>query len=512
MGSASVGVDEVSRRSTAKDVQSTLCEATSYHDGKAPLDTDVYIVDWDGPDDPENPKNWTYRRKWTLTVIVSAFAFITPVTSSIIAPASAQLAEEFGLRNITVIAMVTTIFVLAYAFGPLLLGPLSELYGRTRVLQLANLWFLAWNIGCGFAQNTGQILAFRFLAGLGGSAPLSVGAGALADCWSPEERGRAIALYSAAPVLGPVLGPVVGAWIAQKSHWRWVFYCTSLADGVVQVLGIILLRESFAPVLLEQKADRLRNNPTEKVREGQKICTPYDGADRQLKAAVVKALKRPFMLFLCEPIIQLLGAYFCFVYGVLYVFLTTIPTIFQRVYRETIGISGLNYFALGVGLVGAAQVNALLLDKIYKDLTKKNGGEGKPEYRLPSMVPGTILTPIGLFLSGWTARSNIHWIVPDIGIFMVGAGTILNFICVQTYIVDAFSLHAASALAAVTFLRSLAGFGFPLFTPSMYTALGFGKGNTILAVVGIVIGCPAPFILYFYGERIRKASKFARKA
>lgn len=48
-----------------------------------------------------------------------------------------------------------------------------------------------------------------------------------------------------------------------------------------------------------------------------------------------------------------------------------------------------------------------------------------------------------------------------------------------------------TALAAVSCLRSLAGCGFPLFAPAMYSALGYGKGDTILAVVAIVIGCPA---------------------
>ncbi|GBE85551.1 Efflux pump vrtL [Sparassis crispa] len=454
--------------------------------------------------------NWSYRRKWAATVVVSAFAFITPVTSSIIAPASLQLTEHFGIGNSTELACVTSIFVLAYAFGPLLLGPLSELYGRSRVLQLANLWYLAWNIGCGLSQNTSQIMAFRFLAGLGGSAPLSIGGGVLADCWKPEERGKAIALYSVAPVLGPVIGPVVGAWIAQKSTWRWVFYSTSIADAVIQVLGLFFLKESFAPLLLARKANELRKNPTEKAARAREIRSKFDNADREWKSTMARALRRPLMLFIHEPIVQLLGVYFCFVYGLLYIFLTTMPSIFELVYRETVGIAGLNYFALGVGLVGAAQLNALMLDKLYKHLMQKHGGEGKPEYRLPSMIPGTLLTPIGLLISGWTAKRSIHWVVPDIGIALVGAGTILNFISIQTYVVDAFSMHAASALAAITFLRSLAGFGFPLFAPSMYTALGYGKGNSILAAVGIVVGCPAPFILWFYGERIRKASKFAR--
>lgn len=174
-----------------------------------------------------------------------------------VAPAAAQLGADFGITNSAILAMTISVFVLAYgtllaspdtrlysgelalAFGPLFLGPLSELYGRSRVLQLANLFFLIFNIAAGFAQTSGQLIAFRFLSGLGGSAPLAVrcprygsyfqtylfnqiGGGVLGDCWHPEQRGKAIAVYSLAPLLGPVVGPVAGAWIATKSTWRWV--------------------------------------------------------------------------------------------------------------------------------------------------------------------------------------------------------------------------------------------------------------------------------------------------
>ena len=68
------------------------------------------------------------------------------------------------------------------------------------------------------------------------------------------------------------------------------------------------------------------------------------------------------------------------------VFLTTIPTIFQETYRQPVGIAGLHYFALGVGLSGASQLNARMLDKVYKYFTAKNGGVGRPEYRLRALL------------------------------------------------------------------------------------------------------------------------------
>ncbi|KAF9472907.1 MFS polyamine transporter [Pholiota conissans] len=480
--------------------------------GDDPSESDIMWVDWDGPSDPANPKNWTYRKKWAATLVVSSFTFISPVSSSMVAPATEQIAQEFGITNSVLMAIITSVFVLGFSIGPLFIGPLSEIYGRSRVLQISNLFYLAWNLGCGFAQNSKQLIAFRFLAGLGGSAPLSVGGGVLGDVWRPEERGRAIAIYSLAPLLGPVIGPVCGGWIAERSTWRWVFWATSIVDVIVQLSGLFFLKETFAPILLEGKAKRIRREVDAEKGQHKRILTIYESSeDRSWQHIFRKALIRPFQLFTQEYIIQLLGIYMAFLYGIFYLFLTTMPTIFREIYHEGVGIGGLHYIALGLGLGLASQTNARVMDKIYIYFKKKNGGVGEPEFRLPSMFPGTILLPFGLFLAGWSAQQKLHWILTDIGIASVGAGLILVFQATQTYVVDAFTLHAASALAAVSFLRSLAGFGFPLFAPAMYAKLGYGKGDTILACLAIGLGCPAPILLWKYGRRIRASSKYAHK-
>lgn len=134
---------------------------------------------WNGPDDPENPKNWPMRKKWVATLVVSAFTFISPVSSSMVAPALGTMADQFGITSSVESQMMLSIFVLAYAIGPLFFGPLSESFGRWPVLLLSNLFYLAWNLGCGFSQNAPEMLVFRFLSGIGGSAPLAVGGGVL---------------------------------------------------------------------------------------------------------------------------------------------------------------------------------------------------------------------------------------------------------------------------------------------------------------------------------------------
>ena len=107
------------------------------------------------------------------------------------------------------------------------------------------------------------------------------------------------------------------------------------------------------------------------------------------------------------------------------------------------------------------------------------------------MVPASLFLPIGLLLMGWPAEQHWHWILIDIGMVLIGIAFILNALTIQSYTLDTFTIHAASAQAAVVFFRSLCAFSFPLFAPKMYAALGYGKGDTILAAIAALLGVPS---------------------
>lgn len=96
-----------------------------------------------------------------------------------IAPAFSDMNKDLNVHNSAETTMMLSFFVLAYAIGPLLFGPLSELYGRRWVLQIRNLIFLVFNLACGFAKTGPQMIVLRFFSGLGGCAPLTTGAGLL---------------------------------------------------------------------------------------------------------------------------------------------------------------------------------------------------------------------------------------------------------------------------------------------------------------------------------------------
>lgn len=377
------------------------------------------------------------------------------------------------------------------------------MYGRVYTLQLSNLVYLFFNLGCGLAQSKGQLIAFRFLAGLGGSAPMALGGGVLSDLFTAEERGKAISIYSLAPLLGPAVGPIAGGYVAEKTSYRWIFYATTIADALIQLSGLFFLQETYAPVLLHKKKLKLI-----KETGNETLYTEYDRPDRIWKTLQI-SLTRPFRLLGTQIIVQVLALYMAYLYGIMYLILSTFPTLWTDVYHESTGIGGLNYISLGIGFFLGSQICAPFQDRIYRALKKRNGGVGKPEFRVPLMNVGAILVPVGLFWYGWSAQAKIHWVMPNIGAIIFSAGTIVGFQCIQTYIVDSYTRYAASALAAAAVLRSLAGFAFPLFAPSLFAKLHYGWGSSVLGFIAIVLGWPAPILLWKFGETLRKRSTFA---
>jgi multidrug resistance protein len=439
-------------------------------------------------------------------MLTAAFTFLSALASSMIAPALSDIQKEFNITSESELKMTLSIFVLAYAIGPMILGPLSELYGRVIILQSANVMFLIFNIACGFSQSSTQLLAFRFLSGLGGSAPLAIGGGVLGDLFEAEERGKAMGIYAMGPLLGPAIGPIVGAWVAKK--WRWMFYGSSIINAFILATGFWKLNETYAPYILHKKAKMIRKQ----TGDNRYFANGEGEVDQPVWKKIVKTMARSFGMLFSQPIVQVLALYMAFSYGVLYLALSTFTGVYMKVYNEKVGIAGLNYISLGLGFFIGAPLCGKSGDKIYRKLKAKDPrGQGKPEYRMPVVIPFSLLVPIGLLVYGWAAETRIHWIVPNIGSFLFGIGTIAAFQCVTTYLVDAYARYAASAVAAVTILRSLAGFSFPLFAGAMYKALGYGWGNTVLALAAVGIGIPMPILLWLFGEKLRKRSSLAMK-
>ncbi|KAH8892747.1 MFS general substrate transporter [Thozetella sp. PMI_491] len=462
---------------------------------------DADTVNWDGPEDPSNPMNWPTSTKNAALIMISVITFLSPLTSSLVAPCTGSMMADFGSDNSYVATFIVSGYLIGYVFGPLVVAPLSELYGRRPLYLVCNFLFFIFNVACAVAPNPGSLIVFRIFAGIGGSCPLTLGAASIADMIALDKRGAAMAGFVLGPLLGPTVGPIAGGYLCQATTWRWSFWVLAIAGGVVAFAGLFVTRESYAPVILEHRAKRLR-----KQTNNSKLRSALD-TGRSPKDLLSSAIIRPLKMLFFSPIILLLSLYMAVIYGYLYLLFTTFPQVFEVQYGFSAGASGLTYLGIGIGsLVGLVAAGAIS-DPLMRALRARNGGEAKPEYRLPPMVIAGLLIPAALFWYGWSDYRQYHWIVPILGTGLLGVGIVLLLMATTTYLVDAFTIYSASAMAANTVLRSIVGAFLPLAGPSLYSSLGLNWGNSLLGFIALAM-VPIPFLFYFYGERIRTSKRF----
>ncbi|KAI8176871.1 Efflux pump radE [Colletotrichum sp. SAR 10_75] len=392
---------------------------------------DPNIVDFNGPNDPEHPLNWSTTRKTTTIVIVSLTALLS-------AAAAADIMHHFNTTNATLGALMTTIYLLGYAFGPLLIAPLSELHGRAPVFRACAALFALFNVACALAPSFGSLIAFRLLAGVAGSCAGTLGASAIAAMVPRERRGRVMSA----------------------------------------------LRKSTGNEGLRSALDTSK--------------TP----GQLFKFAILRPPK-----MLVSPIIFLMSAYAATVFSYAYLCFTTFPRIFKDQYGFGSGASGLTSIGIGVGFILGLLFVGAVSDPWSAYLTKKNDGVAKPEFRLPTLVIGAVFVPVGLFWYGWSAEYKAHWIVPIMGTALLGIGIVTAYTTTATYLIDAYTVYSASVMAASAILRCLFGALLPLAGSAMFDALGVGWGNSVLGFISLAF-LPLPFILFFYGGRIRESKLF----
>ena len=145
------------------------------------------------------------------------------------APGVPDVMREFDSTNEELASFVVSVYVLGYAFGPIILAPLSELYGRLWIYNVCNVGFVIFTIACAVSSNLNMLIAFRFIEGTFGSCPLTIGGGTIADMVVQEKRGGVMAIWALGPLMGPVVGPVAGGYLTQAAGWRWVFWVIAIA-------------------------------------------------------------------------------------------------------------------------------------------------------------------------------------------------------------------------------------------------------------------------------------------
>lgn len=472
----------------------------------------ISLLDWDGPDDSDNPHNWSKLKKWFITFTVAIVCLCVSLGSSLYVSGVEEISAKFSVSQELAISGLT-FYLLGLALGPVLMAPLSEIIGRRLIYISTFPISMLFTMGIGLAKNIRTILILRFFCGYVASPALSIAGGTMTDIWgnSPADMSIAVALFCVAPFLGPVIGPIVGGFAAEHKGWEWTMWVSLMFSGAILPF-LLICPETFKPVILKNRA----------IKRGIKVHRP------PLSMAYVKTLLfmtsiKPIEMLVTEPIVSLLSLYIAFIFAVLFGFFEAFPIIFRGVYKMDLGVSGLPFIAVGLGLIfGVVFYIILDLTVFFKknpDGTRGNfDDEGKiiwdpPESKLLVGKVGAVCLPIALFWMGWTGRTgSVHWMAPTAAGFPFGFGLILVFFAVVMYFSMSFPpINVASALAANNLLRYLLASVFPLFTVQMYQRLNIGWASSLFAFIALAM-VPLPFVFGIWGPSFRARSNFGYAA
>ncbi|KAI5970801.1 hypothetical protein CANMA_000220 [Candida margitis] len=469
-------------------------------------DRNPYCVAFDGLDDPYHPHNYPLYKKLLYSASVALAALSLSMGSAMFSEGSAELEQIYHIGT-SVAALATSLFVFGFAAGPVIYGPLSELFGRKLVMVVSCLGYVSFQFGVATAKDLQTIMLCRFFAGFVGAAPLVVAPAVMVDLFNARIRGSAIAVFACLLFGGPMLAPILGGFIVKNQNmgYRWTSYISALIGCLALVMNTFILQETHHPVLLVRKAELLRRKTG-----NWGIFAPHEEVSLSLNEIFRNNIMRPLRLLFTEPIVFLVSIYNAFIYGMLYAFLTVIPLVFTGRYHWSQGVGELPYLSMLLGVFSGGAVIVFFERRLNKRVDA--GLKPTPEARLPPIMIGGFTFVIGIFWLGWTGdyAEHVHWIVPVIGAFFVGNGLILIFLPTMNYIIDCYLYVAASALAGNTFIRSAFGAAFPLFTTQMFNNLTIKWAATLLGCLGILM-IPVPFLFYKYGALVRSKSKFAMK-
>lgn len=459
---------------------------------------DPHLVTLQPEDDPQK---MSALRCWIAVLVISSASLCVTCASSVAAFTETGSAETFHVSHEVTILGVS-LYVSGLGIGPLLVGPLSEVYGRNIIYRLSYIFFFILSFPVAFAPNIAVFLVFRLLTGLCGAAFLSVAGGSVSDMFTNATVANPMAVYTMSPFIGPVAGPLIAGFVNQNAYWRWTYWVLLCWIFAETVMLFLLVPETYVPVILKRKARRLR-----KTTGDAGYHAPLDRVEGSLASAILISCYKPFQLLLFDRMALLLDVWNALLLGILYLAFQAFPVIFEGIHNFDDQMTGLTFLGVGIGMLCAISTQPFW-NRLFAREAAKCNGDPPPEVRLIMGQVGAILVPISLFWLAFTTYPHVHWIAPIIASVPFGSGVYFVFTSTFTYLVTAYRPIAASAMASNSALRSAFAAAFPLFAGAMYNRLGTVGATALLAGLTTIMA-PLPFVFYRIGAQLRMKSQFA---
>ncbi|KAK5955960.1 hypothetical protein OHC33_002533 [Knufia fluminis] len=470
---------------------------------------DGFVIDFDPAGDPENPIEWSKNYKRGIVALLAFIAFTITFTCISVVPVANRIVRDLNRDHHTdksASVLLVTIWELGEAAGPLFVGPLSELYGRQVVINVANVLFICATILAACCQSTHLFIAARCLTGVvvAGNVlnPAIVG-----DIYLPEQRGSAMSLIMLAPLLGGAVGPAIAGAIAENLGWRQILWMSAALMAACEFVFLCCFRETYKVTILRRRAAKLSNET------GNTYRTIFDveGSKVGSFSSFVESITRPFYVYFGSSVLQAVSLFAGMTFTFFYIMSTTLPDILENIYGLSPALTGSCFITFSAGSVIMVIVCNLYLDKIYIKLREANNGIGQPEYRLPFVIIGSVTLPMAVAAYGWIVDKRLPLSVLLVCVGVMGNTMMLGYLPMSAYIVDMLGLYSASGMTAVIVARCLMGTFFPMAATPLVSKFGYGWGFTVLAGISIALA-PIPMLLYRYGARWRQRSPYTSQS
>lgn len=449
----------------------------------------------------------TYK-KWMILSVIFAVQVSMNFNTSIYPNAIPLIAEKWNIE-VQKVRVSQMMFLICYAFGCELWAPWSEEYGRWPIMQLSLFFVNIWQILGGLAPNFGAIVVARSLGGLS-SAGGSVTLGMTADMWEANDQGFAVAFVVLSSVGGSALGPIFGGLAQEHLSFRWNFWIQLIFGGVVQIAHFFLVSETRATALIDKEAKRRRESG-----EDDNIYGPGEIYGHKMSfGEVLRIWRRPFEMFLKEPIVLCLSLLSGFSDALIFVCMESFTLVYKQ-WNFSTTACGLAFVPIVIGYLLAYGIH--LPDVWRQRQIIKTYGDGSrfAERRLLLLLFIAPLEAIGLFGFAWTSMGPHYnpWIAPMIFTVLIAIANYSIYMSTIDYMVAAYGPYSASATGGNGFARDfLAGIA-AMYSEPMYTNIGKKRhlqwASTLLGCIAFLVSIPI-YIFYWKGPQIRERSKFAQ--
>lgn len=389
------------------------------------------LVDWYTEGDPDNPQNWSAGKKFLASLMIYIYTSAVYMGSSIITSSTEGIMERFHV-GATAASLTLALYTLAYGIGPLLFSPLSEIpsIGRNPPYMITMGIFVILCVPAALTPTFSGLLVLRFLQGFFGSPCLATGGASLQDMYSLIKLPYVLCIWAFAATCGPALGPLISGFSVAAENWRWSLWEMLWLSGPVFLAMLLFLPETSTANILLRRAQRLRKLTGDSRLKAQ---SEIDQANMKPKDVAFEALVRPIQLMVMDPAIGFTAVYVALCYGIYYSFFEAFPLVYVNMYGFNLGELGLTFLSITVGVILSIAVFWAYLWYILEPQIRKYG-LGPPEQRLIPAIFASFLCPIGLFIFGWTAREDIHWIASIIGIMIFTIGIFIIMQCIFVYL------------------------------------------------------------------------------